>query len=298
MSSIQETHWFSFGECSVEIDEKVPTASISRGTLFFLHGRFGNGACWRPLLDRLSHDFRCIVIHFPGCAGLTRSAAVVHRPLSLFDTVELVMQAIRRFASSDSKVILVGHDYGGLVAQLCGIQVETKVAGLVLINSSHLMGGSRLKTRCWGMGLRRRFRRLLRHSSLKKSEKKSEKSENFQNLLNEQWLHHGDRVSLIQVIREIEHSWPNVYERRYWMDELRRKCSPALLLWGGLDELNSPEEGIQLWKALPVADYFEDNTGHWPQLEDPEWVATKIREFAFHLGLKDQPNLVRRSLLQ
>jgi|GEM_PF-2332117 len=290
MSSIQETHWFSFGKCSVEIDEKGPTASISRGTLFFLHGRFGNGACWRPLLDRLSRDFRCIMIHFPGYAGLERSAVVEHRPLSIFDTVDLVLQVISRFAASDSKIILVGHDYGGLIAQLCGVQSETKVAGMVLINSSHLMGGSRLKSCCWGLGLRRRFQQLLRHCAWK--------SENFQNLLKEQWLHRGDRMSLIEAIREIEHSWPQVHERRYWMDEVRQKSSPALLLWGGLDELNSPEEGIQLCKALPTADYFEDNTGHWPQLEDPEWVTTKIREFVFHLGLKDQPNRVRKSLLQ
>lgn len=289
MGLIQETHWFSFGECSVKVEERGPS-SDSRGILLFLHGRLGAAHCWSPLLEKLARDFRCLVLHFPGCGGVNGSVAVAHRPLSLFDCVTLVKQLIHRLVSDESEVILVGHDHGGLIAQLYGAQVRGKIGGLVLINSSSLTVDCRLKLRCWGWSVRRKFHRLLKSCSWKE--------ENYQKILEESWSNLEDRSLLFEAIGEIESSWPGVHERRYWMEQLRQIQCPSLLLWGGLDQLNLAEEGIQLWKALPNADYFEERVGHWPQLEDPEWVATKIREFIFKLGLKCRINPVQKSLLR
>lgn len=287
MGLIQETHWFSFGECSVKIDERGPSSG-SRGVLLFLHGRLGGGNCWTPLLEKLERDFRCLVIHFPGCEGRSGSVAIGDSPLTLFDCVILVNQLIHRLVGDESEVILVGHDHGGLIAQLYVTQFQDKIGGYVLINTSLLMTDCRLKSRCWGWSLRRKFHQLLKVCSWKE--------QNFQNLLEEPWNDLIDRGLLLEAISKIESSWPGIHERRYWMEQLCKIQSPALLLWGSRDQLNLSEEGIQLWKALPNADYFEENIGHWPQLEDPAWVATKIREFVFRLGLNCRINPVRKSL--
>lgn len=289
MNSIQETHWFSFGECSVAVEEKGPSHG-SRGILFFIHGRFGTGACWGPLLEQLKDDYRCFVIHLPGCGGMSRSVAIQHHPLTLLDCVELVMQVLKYFVPEGFRAILVGHDSGGVIVQLCGARLDPRVEGLVLINSANLISDSRLKIYCLGWGARMRFYRLLQACVWK-----GDQESDARRLLEEPWESRADRIALLEAIREIQGSWPRAQERRFWMEEIRKIHFPILMLWGVRDEFNSPQEAIKLWKLLPIADFFETHAGHWPHLEDPEWVAIKIREYQFRLSLKYPVNRAQRS---
>jgi pimeloyl-ACP methyl ester carboxylesterase len=259
-------------------------ADSKRETLFFLHGRLATGESWEPLIDQLPH-FRCIFLDFPGSG---ESFVVDQRGPSFMEAVELCAQVFEHFLRPGERGILIGQDVGGLIALLCASRFKEKVAGVVLLNSVHLLdsglapgcsgwSGGRL----WGwlgacLGswkIRKQFQKLLALSSLKNPALPA--------LLGKLWESRGHRESRIAAIRSISDSWPGPFERRFWAQEVRSLSCPVLLLWGAQDELNPLSKGLDLLKLLPHGDFYQDGCGHWPQLENPDWVAGKIREFLF-----------------
>jgi pimeloyl-ACP methyl ester carboxylesterase len=86
-------------------------------------------------------------------------------------------------------------------------------------------------------------------------------------------------------MRAFEVSWPGPFERQHWREELRKCSVPVLLLWGTRDPLNETERALKMVRELPEAYFFENEiAGHWPNLDDPDWVSDKILEFTFRLA--------------
>ena len=101
-----------------------------------MHGRFGQAEKNRdPLIQELSTQFRCIVLDLP---GFGRSFLVNDRPFALLEYALLVDQLLARLQNSDEKVVLIGHEVGGVLAQLCALRNPDRVKGLVLINTAML----------------------------------------------------------------------------------------------------------------------------------------------------------------
>jgi pimeloyl-ACP methyl ester carboxylesterase len=269
-------HRFSFGHCGVQVEERAP-AVPERDTLFFLHGRLASGESWGPLIEQLP-QFRSLSLDFP---GFGESTGAGQNSLSLMEAVELCVQVVERFLPQEGKGILVGQDIGGVIALLCAIRCKAKVEGVVLLNSAHLLEDPGLRPGFWGWlwtwRMKKKFRSLLRTSSVRNPQ--------LSGFLNRLWETGGERPgnrrSRIAAIRSILDSWPGPFERKFWAQEVRALSCPALLLWGARDELNPLSKGIELLKMLPHSDFYQDLCGHWPHLENPEWVAAKIREFLF-----------------
>jgi pimeloyl-ACP methyl ester carboxylesterase len=99
-------HRFSFGDSCIAVAE---AGDESYPMLFFLHGRFGQGDMWRPVVEILSSQFRCLVVDFPGYGA---SFSARGRTWSLLENTLLVAKLTEEFRRPDQKVFLVGQDVG------------------------------------------------------------------------------------------------------------------------------------------------------------------------------------------
>jgi pimeloyl-ACP methyl ester carboxylesterase len=63
-------------------------------------------------------------------------------------------------------------------------------------------------------------------------------------------------------------------------DRLHRITVPTLVLWGAQDRIVSTEYGRAYCKAIPQGRFeLIDDAGHYPQIEQPDEIADKIRKF-------------------
>jgi pimeloyl-ACP methyl ester carboxylesterase len=242
-----------------------------------LHGRFGHAEIWWPTIDRLFPRFRCFSIDLP---GFGHSFSARERGLSLLEHAQIVSRVIERFVKKDERAVVIGQDIGGAIAQICALEMKQLISGVVLINCSGLdepVYG--IKAGWFGLTMRWRLRRLLMASRILRP------SAPMRAVLWDPWQSSKSREALVRALRAFEVSWPGPFERQAWREELRSLRMPALLLWGARDPLNQMERALHLMKELPEAYFFEnENIGHWPNLEDPDWVSEKIREFTFRLA--------------
>lgn len=272
-------HWFSFGDCCLAVSETIPLKTTKHNEghcLFFLHGRFGHAEIWRPLVERLGAQFRCLRIDLP---GFGRSFSASGRGLTLLEQVGLVEALLKHF-SSGSQPVIIGHDVGGAIAQLSMLQVPGLVAAMVLINSCSVTQGPRhLNAGIFSWRARQSLHGLFR--ALGDFGLASE----HRVLLSESWRDRARRESMARAFRAWHYSWPGPMEQQLWRRELGRLSQPVLVLWGRQDPLHPPENADELMRQFHDAHLFEtEDCGHWPCLEQVEWVHTKLREFLFQLG--------------
>jgi abhydrolase domain-containing protein 6 len=296
-------HRFSFGECCVAIEERAPAAlpetmpanvsenmidepshsAPTRRVLFFLHGRFGRGDQWRKVIEPLQERYRCLV---PDLPGFGQSFSSRERGLSLLENAHMIRNLITHFAGRDEKIILIGHDIGGALALMAAASpppgMEGRITGLVLLNCTGLCEPSRGLRAGWlGLAARLLFSRC--RAAGKRLDAKDREG------LLDPWRHPVSRTALIRAFRALEDSWPGPFERQFWRREITRLRMPALILWGKRDRVNRRETGIEMVRTIPDALFFEEETcGHWPLLENPIWVATKVQEFLFHIGEREE----------
>lgn len=260
---------FRYGDCCVSATEYQP--AFPRGSLVFLHGRFGDQRLWSEVIGSLQGQFHCVAIDLP---GFGESFCVNDGGADLLECVALVLEVIRK--TIPGKAIVIGHDIGGAIAQLCAIQDPGKILGLVLINSSCV--SEPLRSVRLGMGGWRayfEFRALLREALALKSEHEKE--------LSSFWTLGERRHSWVSEIGILQKSWPTPEERRVWREKLADLDQPALILWGSHDSLNSLQQGFELVRLFQESHFYQnERCAHWPCLEDPGWVLTRLRELLFH----------------
>lgn len=120
----------------------MPTAATPRGTLYYtptkpdytdypplvlVHGAGGSHLDWPPELRRL-HGVRVLALDLPGHGRSEGESGP--------DTMQYA-QAVGDFlnALSIDRAIIAGHSMGGAIAQLLGIHMPDRVAGLILIGT-------------------------------------------------------------------------------------------------------------------------------------------------------------------
>ena len=250
---------------------EVQPATERPEILIFLHGRLGQGAMWDSARRELQSQFRCLFIDFP---GFGKSFSSHGHGLSLLDSANLVNMIIEKL-QPEGHAILVGHDFGGAIAQLCALQYPDRISALILANSSCLSQETDpVFVGYQGLAIRWRLYNLFRQAEQLESQPIMK--------LRTAWKSGITRIPMVHALQILERSWPGLNELNIWRKALGTLPHPVLLLWGTQDDIIPTRIGFELMQRLPEAYYYENhNCGHWPSLEDPAWLTGKIREFIF-----------------
>lgn len=103
----------------------VKTQSGQAERLILLHGSWGGGWIWEPILPHLA-DFDILT---PTLSGGADSGTMLDESIGLERHVEDVVGLLDR-----ERVILVGHSYGGLVATLAACRRPDRIGKLVVLD--------------------------------------------------------------------------------------------------------------------------------------------------------------------
>ncbi|OFZ52780.1 MAG: hypothetical protein A2428_04965 [Bdellovibrionales bacterium RIFOXYC1_FULL_54_43] len=254
--------------------EDRPVESSPGGlALFFVHGRYGDSGCWRPVIERISDRFRCISVDLPGFGG---SFSARDRGLSLLEYGALVRGLVVDLATP-SDAVLVGHDLGAAISQLSVVLSSDPVGGLAFLNPVSLLEDPNgFRTGLWGWLARRRLRTAL-HLGVGLPVEQSR-------AMAELWETRLSRVSMIKMFESLRQTWPGPHERKLWKEKLQNSRIPTLFLCGRKDPFDSIETGIALALLLPESYFYSDiDCGYWPSIESPDWVVSRLQEFIFKL---------------
>jgi len=286
-------HWFSYNNSCLSLRELRPTGFNDDGdssySILFVHGRLGHGEIWSSIVENLAHQYRCFLLDLPGYG---RSFSVGRHSPSLMEYANLLVAVVEKFSEKE-KVILVGHDVGGGLAQLSTVKVPSRVAALVLVNSaciSRRLG--KIKIGIQGLWVRQMLKKMLKNVPKEKTE-----------MLLHPWCNRLHRQSLAQSLKALSETWPWHYEQKVWRESLKHLSQPVLLLWGENDSINPPEIGMELMQGLPEAYFFLNKScGHLSCLEEPDWILSKMKDFLFKVSFNSKqpakPTPFQKSLLR
>lgn len=250
--------------------------------IVFIHGTPTWSYEWRHLMTALSPRWRCIA---PDLLGFGHS----ERPLNFPYTPEAHSAVIRRVVEGLglTRFTLVVHDFGGPIALPLALDLPTRVARLVVINSW-----------MWGFGDDRQMQRRARIAA----------SPLGRALY--RWINFSQRVLLPGAYGDRKKLTPGIHRayldrfpdrdsrelvlfalaralngsRAYydalWARRAQLHRIPTLILWGMKDSAFQPRM-LGTWRsALPEARIVElADAGHWPHEEVPGLVTTALEEF-------------------
>ncbi|MCE7933744.1 MAG: alpha/beta fold hydrolase [Chlorobi bacterium CHB2] len=261
------------------IDE--PANNSNAETLLFVHGTPSWSFDFRNVIKRLSPDYRCVALDHIGF-GLSDKPA--NHNYSTPNHAAILAQFVQHLQLRN--ITLVMHDFGGPIGMAWALDHPALLRRLVLLN-----------TWLWSSAQDpeyQRFSKVLRSPLLPFLYRRLNFSPRF--LLRQSF---ADRSKLRPPIhRHFTAPFANATERegalafarsllndQEWFQQLwERRASvaqfPTLLIWGMNDRFVGPKylekfsAGFPNSRAVRLA-----NAGHFPQEEEPEAVATAIKNF-------------------
>ncbi|CUS36523.1 Alpha/beta hydrolase fold protein [Candidatus Nitrospira nitrificans] len=113
---------------------RVATAGSGEKLILCLHGFPESAISWRHQIDPLAQaGYRVWAPDLRGYGGTTRPAGIdSYRIESLMDDVTGLLDAARV-----QRAILVGHDWGGIIAWYYAMRHATRVEALIIVNAPH-----------------------------------------------------------------------------------------------------------------------------------------------------------------
>jgi pimeloyl-ACP methyl ester carboxylesterase len=231
--------------------------------LVFLHG-IDYFAQHRPFLDRLAAEFRVIAPRHPGFGASSRPGWM----RTVGDIAYLYLDLLDRLSLEN--VLLVGSSFGGWVAMELAVRSTARLGGLVLIDSLGLKFGGRAEVEITDIYA------LSAQAAVDHTFADPSRAPDYAAL---------DDAAVEEVARDREaavlYGWrPYMHNPslKHWLHRLR---VPNLVVWGEKDRIVAPAYGAHLTQMLPGARFVPiADAGHYPQIEQPEKVASAIETFA------------------
>jgi pimeloyl-ACP methyl ester carboxylesterase len=239
--------------------------SAGKGSpLVLLHGIGSNSRSWRRQLGGLSDDFTVIAWDAPGYGRSSDPPGRPVQPSMRFyaDTLRDTLDALGL-----TRVFLLGHSTGGVIAQEFYRVYPDCVRALILADTRYVSSAAGLEQRLHSI-------RTLTPAQLA--------AERAPKLLS--------RNALPDVVREVVSIMSEVRPAGYEFaaialaasdtrDAVRDLRVPTLLIWGAEDEITP------VWEEIPPGTALEiiRDAGHLCYIEQPERFNRIIREFLLNL---------------
>lgn len=245
---------------------------VDEGTgrpVLFLHGNPDSADVWRPVIDRLKGERRCLAPDLPGFA---RSAVSPQEDLSLDGSARWVNELVQAIGLTEP-VDLVVHDIGGPIGLAWAVKHPAKVRSLTIINT---VFHADYKWHFWGRVWRTPLLGELSMVLASQTAMAIEMKRGSPKLTRQQI---ADTYALVSptmqktVLRFYRAADP--WKLAGWDEQLQAltKTVPTQVLWGDLD-CYIPKAYADRFNAKRVQ-HFPDN-GHWLQLEAPDAVARAL----------------------
>lgn len=262
---------------------KYRTAGESGPVILLVHGITGSSLQWAPVIDLLESDFTVIA---PDMLGHGESA----KPRGDY-SLGAYASGLRDLLAllGHDKATVVGHSLGGGVAMQFAYQFPERCERLVLVDSGGLGREVHLLLRAaalpgadivlpliaanWIRSAGRTVGGALARFGLRTGSDVSEMATGYGSLAD-----HEARAAFLHTLRAvIEPGGQRVsaVDRLYLAEEM-----PSLIVWGKRDPLIPVAHAQTAHDAMPGSrlEIFDDS-GHFPQLDDPFRFATLLADF-------------------
>jgi pimeloyl-ACP methyl ester carboxylesterase len=231
--------------------------------LLFLHG-IDYFAQQVPFLYRLAEHFHVVAPRHPGFGATARPQWM----RTIGDIAYLYLDLLDRLALDDA--ILVGSSFGGWLALEMAVRSSARLAGVVLIDSLGVKFGGRDDAEITDIYA------LSADDAIAHTFADPSKAPNYATV---------DDAAVVEVARDREaavlYGWKPFMHNPSLVHWLHRVKPPSLVIWGEKDRIVASSYGAHLTQRLQNARFLPiANAGHYPQVEQPERVATAIEAFA------------------
>jgi pimeloyl-ACP methyl ester carboxylesterase len=129
------THGYEFQQISANhLSFRVATAGSGDRLVVCLHGFPESAVSWRHQIEPLAHaGYRVWAPDLRGYGGTTRPASLdAYHIETLLDDVTALIDA-----AQTRRAIVIGHDWGGIIAWYYAMRQPARVEALVLLNAPH-----------------------------------------------------------------------------------------------------------------------------------------------------------------
>lgn len=264
--------------------------------LVLLHGWPESSYCWEALLPFFDSRWRLIR---PDLRGLGYSERTIG-DIRAYQKVELAKDIFAILEELGvSEFALVGHDWGGTVAQEMALAQAEKIKALALMNISlinNVIGTTKAQTKLKEGGTMRNLwyqsfmqspklpeamitgnEELWLRSFLLMAQKRTFPEESIQEYIKLFKIEHTAETSS-NLYRAM------FYDMKRWEELMRNQVKfkmKGLFLYGNRDTVIIPEflEGIEHCFDNGDITVKEIHAGHFVQEEQPEWVGKSLNEF-------------------
>ncbi len=231
--------------------------------LLFLHGG-DYFAQTQPFLDRLAHDWRVVAPRHPGFGATARPPWF----RTVGDIAYLYLDLIDRMGLRGATV--VGASFGGWVALEMAVRSTASIGQLVLLDSLGVKFGGR-EQRDIADTYVMSAAEVARHTFADPARAPDYGAQS------------DAEVETVARDREAAtlYGWRPFMHNPSLVHWLHRVRVPTLVVWGEADGIVAPAYGAHLTQRLPDARFVPiPGAGHYPQIEQPEQVASAIAAFA------------------
>lgn len=268
---------------------KNPTAN-TKSSVIILHSFPASSYVWKELVDELQLIFANVII--PDLIGLGFS----DKPLNFNYTVAEQANLVTSLSQSLGihKVHVIGHDYGGTIAQELLSRYNTYIQDSLTIESICMLNGGIIPSTHQPLFVQRLFwnpnffiKFIVRHAVswvLFKSRfpvlygpNTQPSMENLTDIYSILMYKSGHYV-LPDVINFFHER--HLHEKR-WTGALQHTKVDIALIYGTLDKVNTPENFLKRYQKEVTNSkiYLLDNAGHYPHMEDREGFLVYYKEF-------------------
>lgn len=261
--------------------------------IVFLHGFPYFGESWDKLLRPLSLNYKVVAPDNRGYAFSQKpSETKDYRIDQLVNDVYQLLEVL----SPDKQVVLVGHDWGGVLAWGMAQQHPNRISKVIVINAppynvflkmlqesdsqreaSKYIG----KLSGWMSKLLFAIRGPdLIWSSLEKLHTDGHVDEDFKHLFLDAWSQPGAAQGATNWYKANIPEFDSINEQTYWPSQTARVTVPSMLIWSKHDKAFTNDT----FRAIP--NFVDDITireldtdSHAPFLDHPDWVLNNIEQF-------------------
>ncbi|MDE2312517.1 MAG: alpha/beta hydrolase [Patescibacteria group bacterium] len=228
-------------------------------TMLFLHGWRSNKQVWAKVINSIEDtECRILALDLPGFGG----SQAPKEPWSVGDYAGLVAEFVEKLQLS--RVVVVGHSFGGRVGIKLAANFPQLVSRLVLVDSAGFADAV-TKKKIYA-ALAKVVRPIFQPRVMQPLRRKIYQSLGAEDYVATPQL----RQTFVNVVRED------------LAEDIARIRVPTLLVWGRHDRETPPRFGERMFAAIPNAQLvILEHAGHFSFIDQPEKFVEVLRKFIF-----------------